>query len=108
MAPLLAGLGGALIGLIGVALGSWLQGRRVSRAGLVPVVALAQRAGLGDLAGEHLWVGHRCGVNPQVKVPAIVAGGGAGGAGWRGGAGGGGAGGGARPAGGGGGGPAGP
>jgi len=74
MATLLAGLGGALIGLIGVALGSWLQGRRVSRAGLVPVVALAQRAGLGDLAGEHLWVGHRCGVNPQVKVPAIVAG----------------------------------
>ena len=28
MATLLAGLGGALIGLIGVALGSWLQGRR--------------------------------------------------------------------------------
>jgi hypothetical protein len=26
----------------------------VSRAGLVPVMALAQRAGLGDLAGE--WV----------------------------------------------------
>ena len=26
----------------------------VSQAGLVPVMALAQRAGLGDLAGEHV------------------------------------------------------
>jgi hypothetical protein len=46
----------------------------VSRAGLVPVMALAQRAGLGGLAGEHVRIGHACGVNPQVKVPAIVAG----------------------------------
>ena len=46
----------------------------VSRAGLVPVMALAQRAGLGDLVDEHVRIGHRCGVNPQVKVPAIVAG----------------------------------
>jgi DDE family transposase len=46
----------------------------VSRAGLVPVMALAQRAGLGELAGEHVRIGHRCGVNPQVKVPGIVAG----------------------------------
>jgi hypothetical protein len=46
----------------------------VSRAGLVPVMALAQRAGLGDLAGEHVRPGGRCGVNPQVKVPGIVAG----------------------------------
>ena len=44
----------------------------VSRAGLVPVMALAQRAGLGGLAGEHVRIGHACGVNPQVKVPAIV------------------------------------
>ncbi len=33
----------------------------VSRAGLVPVMALAQRAGLAELAGEHVRIGHRCG-----------------------------------------------
>ena len=46
----------------------------VSRAGLVPVMALAQRTGLTELAGEHVRIGHRCGVNPQVKVPCLVAG----------------------------------
>ncbi len=46
----------------------------VSRAGLVPVMALAERAGLAGLAGEHVRIGHRCGASPQVKVPAIVAG----------------------------------
>jgi Transposase DDE domain group 1 len=46
----------------------------VSRAGLVPVMALAQRAGLAGLVGEHVCIGHQCGVNPQVKVPAVVAG----------------------------------
>jgi len=46
----------------------------VSRAGLVPVMALAERAGLGELAGEHVRIGRACGVNPQVKVPGIVAG----------------------------------
>jgi Transposase DDE domain group 1 len=46
----------------------------VSRAGLVPVMALAQRAGLADLAGEHVRVARRCGVNAQVKVPGLVAG----------------------------------
>jgi Transposase DDE domain group 1 len=46
----------------------------VSRAGLVPVMALAQRTGLADLVDEHVRIGHRCGVNPQVKVPGIVAG----------------------------------
>ncbi len=46
----------------------------VSRAGLVPVMALAQRAGLAGLAGEHVRIAGRCGVNPHVKVPAIVAG----------------------------------
>ena len=35
----------------------------VSRAALVPVMALAQRAGLADLAGEHVRVARRCGVN---------------------------------------------
>jgi hypothetical protein len=46
----------------------------VSRAGLVPVMALAQRAGLGGLAEEHVRVRRRCGVNAQVKVPCVVAG----------------------------------
>jgi Transposase DDE domain group 1 len=46
----------------------------VSRAGLVPVVALAQRAGLADLVEEHVRIGRRCGVNAQVKVPCLVAG----------------------------------
>ena len=45
----------------------------VSRAGLVPVMALAQRAGLAALVDEHVRIGRPCGVNPQVKVPAIVA-----------------------------------
>jgi hypothetical protein len=46
----------------------------VSRAGLVPVMALAQRAGLAGLVEEHLRIGRRCGVNAQLKVPGIVAG----------------------------------
>jgi hypothetical protein len=46
----------------------------VSRAGLVPVMALAQRASLGGLVEEHLRLGRRCGVNAQVKVPCLVAG----------------------------------
>jgi hypothetical protein len=46
----------------------------VSQAGLVPVMALAGRAGLGDLAGEHVRIGRPCGVNAQVKVPCLVAG----------------------------------
>ena len=46
----------------------------VSRAGLVPVVALAQRAGLGGLVEEHVRVRRRCGVNAQLKVPCVVAG----------------------------------
>ena len=40
----------------------------VSRAGLVPVMALAQRAGLAGLTGEHVRVTRRCGVNAAVKV----------------------------------------
>jgi DDE family transposase len=46
----------------------------VSRAGLVPVMALAERAGLAALVGEHVRIGRRCGVNAQLKVPGIVAG----------------------------------
>jgi hypothetical protein len=46
----------------------------VSRAGLVPVMALAERAGLAALAEEHVRIARPCGVNAQVKVPGIVAG----------------------------------
>jgi len=46
----------------------------VSRAGLVPVMALAQRAGLGALAGEHVRPAGRCGVNAAAKVGCLVAG----------------------------------
>src|SRR5262249_13783071 len=46
----------------------------VSRAGLVPVMALAQRAGLSSLVEEHVRIGRLCGVNAQLKVPCLVAG----------------------------------
>jgi hypothetical protein len=46
----------------------------VSRAGLVPVMALAQRAGLADMVAEHVRIGGRCGVNAHLKVPCLVAG----------------------------------
>jgi Transposase DDE domain group 1 len=46
----------------------------VSQAGLVPVMALAERAGLGVLAGEHVRISRPCGVNAQVKVGCLVAG----------------------------------
>ena len=46
----------------------------VSHAGLVPVMALAGRAGLGDLVAEHVRPGGECGVNAHLKVPALVAG----------------------------------
>jgi hypothetical protein len=46
----------------------------VSRAGLVPVMALAQRAGLHALVAGHVRLQRQCGVNAQVKVPGIVAG----------------------------------
>lgn len=46
----------------------------VSRAGLIPVMALAQRAGLADLVAGHLRIGRRCGVNADLKVSCVVAG----------------------------------
>src|SRR5271165_1169623 len=46
----------------------------VSHAGLVPVMALAQRAGLGELAAEHVRPAGECGVNAHLKVPCLVAG----------------------------------
>ena len=46
----------------------------VSQAGLIPVMALAQRAGLGDLAGEQVRIARPCGVNAYLKVPCLVAG----------------------------------
>jgi len=46
----------------------------VSRAGLVPVMALAQRAGLADLVAEHVRPGGDCGVNAHLKIPCLVAG----------------------------------
>ena len=46
----------------------------VSRAGLVPVMALAQRAGLAGLVAELVRPGGPCGVNAQLKIPCLVAG----------------------------------
>jgi hypothetical protein len=46
----------------------------VSYAGLVPVMALAERAGLADLAADHVRPGGDCGVNAHLKVPCLVAG----------------------------------
>jgi Transposase DDE domain group 1 len=46
----------------------------VSHAGLVPVMALAQRAGLGDLAAEYVRIARPCGVNAPVKIACLAAG----------------------------------
>ena len=46
----------------------------VSHAGLVPVMALAHRAGLGGLVAEHVSPDGECGVNAPLKVPCLVAG----------------------------------
>jgi len=46
----------------------------ISVAGLVPVMALAERAGLHDLVTEHVTVPGSAGANAAVKVPALVAG----------------------------------
>jgi len=46
----------------------------VSHAGLVPVMALAERAGLAALAAEHVRPAGDCGVSAHLKVPCLVAG----------------------------------
>jgi hypothetical protein len=46
----------------------------VSRAGLVPLMALAQRCGLADLAAGHVRIGLPAGVNADLKVSCLVAG----------------------------------
>ena len=46
----------------------------VSQAGLVPVMALAERCGLAGLVREHVTIASRTGVNPDLKVPCLVAG----------------------------------
>ncbi len=45
-----------------------------TRAGLVPVMALAQRAGLAGLVAAHVRPGGQCGVNAHLKIPCLVAG----------------------------------
>ena len=46
----------------------------VSHGGLVPVMALAQRAGLTDLVAEHVTPGGECGVNAYLKAGYLVGG----------------------------------
>ena len=46
----------------------------VSCAGLVPVLELAERAGLHDLVERHLHLDRPGGANAGVKVPALIAG----------------------------------
>ena len=46
----------------------------VSLAGLVPVMGLAERAGLFALAREHVSVGGPCGASAAVKIGCLVAG----------------------------------
>ena len=46
----------------------------VSHGGLVPVMALAERAGLPGLLAEHVRPGGGCGVNAAAKVGCLVAG----------------------------------
>ena len=46
----------------------------VSHGGLVPVMALAERAGLPELLEEHVRPGGACGVNAHLKAGCMVAG----------------------------------
>jgi Transposase DDE domain group 1 len=46
----------------------------VSHAGVVPVMALAGRAGLAGLVAEHVRPAGECGVNAPLKVACLVAG----------------------------------
>src|SRR4051794_41969058 len=50
----------------------------ISVAGLAPVMALAERAGLHGLVAEHVTVPGSAGANAAVKIPAVLAGVGAG------------------------------
>jgi hypothetical protein len=45
----------------------------VLQADPVPVIALAQRAGLGELAAGHVRIARPCGVDAQVKTGCLVA-----------------------------------
>jgi hypothetical protein len=53
---------------------SFDESNLVSHAGLVPVMALAERAGLPELVAEHVRPGGACGVNAPAKVACLVAG----------------------------------
>jgi hypothetical protein len=46
----------------------------VSHAGVVPVMGLAERAGLAGLVAEYVRPGGDCGVNAPLKVACPVAG----------------------------------
>jgi DDE family transposase len=46
----------------------------VSRAGLVPVMSLAERAGLESLVRRHVGIAAPCGVNADLKAGCLVAG----------------------------------
>src|SRR5258708_18058161 len=46
----------------------------VSRGGLVPVMALAERAGLHALVRRHVQIAARAGVNADLKVGCLIAG----------------------------------
>ena len=46
----------------------------VSCTGLAPVLQLGERAGLQRLVAEHVHLGKPGGVNPHLKIPALVAG----------------------------------
>jgi hypothetical protein len=46
----------------------------VSHAGLVPVMALAQRAGLHDLAARHVRPAGQCGADAGLKIACLAAG----------------------------------
>jgi hypothetical protein len=53
---------------------SFDEANLVSRAGLVPVMGLAERAGLGGLVRRHVTIAAASGVNAEVKVGCLVAG----------------------------------
>lgn len=57
-----------------VASASFDEPNLVSSAGLVPVMALARQAGLGELADERLTVPGDKGANPGLKLSSLVAG----------------------------------